>query len=102
MLVVVPTPISVAPSKIVLPQETSSPISRTIVLKNPPNNTLTIDKIETPDPSMTSQSEPMGDFGMRVVIGNIHPTAALAGQSVKIHISTGQVIQVPMELKAKP
>ena len=101
MLVVVPAPISVAPSKIVLPQETSSPISRTIVLKYPPNSPFTIDKIETPDPSMTSQSEPMGDFGVRVVIGNIQPTTALAGQPVKIHLSTGQVIQVPMELKAK-
>ena len=102
VLVLVPAPISVAPSKIVLPQETSSPISRTIILKNPPNSPLTIDKIETPDPSMTSQSEPLGDFGVRVVIGNIHPTAALAGQPVKIHLSTGQVIQVPIELKAKP
>ena len=102
VLVLVPTPISVAPSKIVLPQDAKSPISRTIVLKYPPNSTFTIDKIETPDLSMTSQSEPMGDFGVRVVIGNIHPTAALAGQSVKIHISNGQVIQVPMELKAKP
>jgi hypothetical protein len=92
----------VAPSKSVLPQDAKSPISRTIVLKNPPNSPLTIDKIETPDPSMTSQSEPMGDFGVRVVIGNIQPTAALGGQSVKIHISTGQVIQVPMELKEKP
>jgi len=98
--VLVPTPISVAPSKIVLPQETSSPISRTI-LKNPPNGPFTIDKIETPDPSMTSQSEPMGDFGIRVVIGNIQPTTALAGQSVKIHLSSGQVIQVPLGLKEK-
>ena len=102
VLVLVPAPISVAPSKIVLPQENSSPISRTIILKNPQNNTLTIDKIETPDLSMTSQSEPMGDFGVRVVIGNIQPTTALAGQSVKIHISNGQIIQVPIELKAKP
>jgi len=102
VLVLVPAPISVAPSKIVLPQETSSPISRTIVLKYPPNSPFTIDKIETPDPSMTSQSEPMGDFGIRFVIGNIQPTTALGGQSVKIHLSTGQVIHVPIELKAKP
>ena len=51
---------------------------------------------------MTYQSEPMGDFGVRIVIGNIHPTAALAGQPVKIHLSNGQVIQIPMELKEKP
>ncbi|NBR49446.1 DUF1573 domain-containing protein [bacterium] len=102
VLVVVPAPISVAPSKLVLPQETSSPISRTIVLKNPPNSPLTIDKIETPYPSMTSKFEPMGDFGVRVVIGNIQPSVALAGQSVTIHLSNGQVIQVPMELKEKP
>jgi len=102
VLVVVPAPISVAPSKLVLPQETSSPISRTIVLKNPPNSPLTIDKIETPYPSMTSKFEPMGDFGVRVVIGNIQPSVALGGQSVTIHLSNGQVIQVPMELKEKP
>ena len=51
---------------------------------------------------MTYQSEPMGYFGVRIVIGNIHPTAALDGQPVKIHLSNGQVIQIPMELKEKP
>jgi hypothetical protein len=51
---------------------------------------------------MTSKFEPMGDFGVRVVIGNIQPSVALGGQSVTIHLSNGQVIQVPMELKEKP
>jgi hypothetical protein len=102
VIVVAPRPIAVAPLKIVLDSSSTAPVSRTIILKNPSKDTLSIDKIETPNPSMSSQSEPMGNFGARVVIGNIQPTSALAGESVKILLSTGQSIQIPFEIKEKP
>ena len=102
VIVVVPSPIAVAPLKIILDGTLTTPVSRTIILKNPAKDTLSIDKIETPDPSMTSQSEPMGHFGARVVIGNIQPTAALAGEAVRILLSTGQSVQIPFEFKHKP
>jgi hypothetical protein len=102
VIVVVPTPIAVAPLKIVLDNTSTAPVSRTIILKNPAKDMLSIDKIETPDPLMTSQSEPMGNFGARVVIGNIQPSSALAGQSVRILLSTGQSVQIPFEIKDKP
>ena len=97
VIVIVPSPIAVAPLKIVLDSTSTAPVSRTIILKNPAKDTLSIDKIETPDPSMTSKFEAIGDFGARVVIGNIQPTAALAGKSVKILLSTGQSVQIPFE-----
>ena len=102
VIVVVPSPIAVAPLKIVLDSTATAPVSRTIILKNPAKDTLSIDKIETPDSSMTSQFEAMGHFGVRVMIGNIQPTSALAGQSVKILLSTGQSVQIPFEIKDKP
>ena len=102
VIVAVPSPIAVAPLKIVLDSTSTAPVSKTIILKNPSKDTLSIDKIETPDPSMTSKFEAIGDFGARVVIGNIQPTAALAGQSVKILLSTGQSVQIPFEIKDKP
>ena len=102
VIIIVPSPIAVAPSKIVWDSTSTAPVSRTIILKNPAKDTLSIDKIETPDPSMTSKFEAIGDFGARVVIGNIQPTAVLAGKSVKILLSTGQSVQIPFEIKEKP
>jgi hypothetical protein len=102
VIVIVPSPIAVAPLKIVLDSGSTDPVSRTIILKNLAKDTLSIDKIETPDQSMTSKFEAIGDFGARVVIGNIQPTAALAGKSVKILLSTGQSVQIPFEIKEKP
>jgi hypothetical protein len=99
VIVVVPSPIAVAPLKIVLDSSSTAPVSRTIILKYPSKDTLSIDKIETPDPSMTSQSEAIGNFGARVVIGNIISTSALAGQSVQILLSTGQIVQIPFEIR---
>jgi hypothetical protein len=98
VIVAVPTPIALAPTKIFLDNSAAAPVSKTIILKNPAEDTLSIDKIETPDPSMTSKFEAMGNFGARVVVGNIQPTSALAGQSVKIYFSSGQVIQIPFEI----
>jgi hypothetical protein len=102
VIVIVPSPIAVAPLKIVLDSTSTAPVSRTIILKNPAKDTLSIDKIETPDQSMTSKFEAIGDFGARVMIGNIQQTAALAGKSVKILLSTGQSVQIPFEIKEKP
>ena len=99
VIVVVPSPIAVAPLKIVLDSTSTAPVSRTIILKNPSKDTLSIDKIETPDPSMTSHSEAIGNFGARVVIGNILSTSTLAGQSVQILLSTGQIVQIPFEIR---
>jgi hypothetical protein len=102
VIVIVPTPIAVAPTRIFLDSFKKKPVSKTIILKNPAKDTLSINKIETPDPSITSKFEAMGDFGARVVIGNIQPTSALAGRSVKIYLSSGQVVQIPFEVNHKP
>ena len=97
-IIIVPAPISVAPLKIVLDAGTSEPVTRTIILKNPASEALQIDKIETPLESMTSKMEAMGNFGSRVTIGNITRTSTLSGNPIKIFLSTGQVIRIPLEL----
>jgi len=101
VLVTVPAPIAVAPTRIVLSEDSPTPISRTIILKSPAGEKLTIDKIETPDEAMTTKSEPMGDFGFRISIGNIQPNASLMGKFVKIYLASGDVVQIPFEIKAK-
>jgi len=102
VLVTVPAPIAVAPTKIVLTEDSSTPISRTIILKSPAGEKLVIDKIETPDETMTTKSDPMGDFGVRISLGNIHSNASLVGKSVKITLANGDVVQIPFDKKSKP
>ena len=102
VIIIVPAPISVAPLKIVLEAGSREPVSRTIIIKNPDNEALQVDKIEMPDFSMTSKIEAMGSSGFRVIIGNIQPTSALEGKSARILLSSGQMIQIPFELKDTP
>ena len=99
VIIIVPAPISVAPLKIVLDSSATDPISRTIILKHSANETLQIDKIETPVESMTSKIEAIGNFGSRVIIGNITCNSSLSGNPIKIILSTGQVICIPFELR---
>ena len=101
VIVVVPTPIAVAPSKIVLGPKSQAPVSRTIILKNPSNDSLTIEKIETHDPAITYTTEKMGDFGVKLKLGNIIPSPSLIGQSVRIVLATGQEVRIPFELKER-
>jgi hypothetical protein len=101
VIVIVPTPIVVAPMKIVLDPKIQAPVSRTIILKTPSKDSLTIDKIETPDPSITSRTEIMGDFGVKLTLGNIIPSPSLIGQSVRILLASGQEVRIPFELKEK-
>lgn len=101
VLVIVPTPIVVAPTKIILDPNSKAPVSRTIILKNPAKDVISIDKIETPDPSITSRTEIMGDFGVKLTLGNIIPSPSLNGQSIRIVLTTGQEILIPFELREK-
>ena len=101
VIVIVPSPIVVAPMKIVLDPKSQAPVSRTIILKNPSKDSLTIDKIETPDPAITSRTEIMGDFGVKLTLGDITPSPSLIGQSVRILLASGQEVRIPFELKEK-
>ncbi len=99
VIVIVPSPIVVAPMKIVLDSMSQAPVSRTIILKNPPKDTFRIAKIETPDPSITTKTETLGDFGLKLTIGNIAPSPKLTVQSVRILLASGQEIRIPIVLK---
>jgi len=101
VIVIVPTPIVVAPMKIVLDPRSQAPVSRTIILKNPLNDSLAIEKIETPNPSITSTTEMMGDFGVRLTLGNIIPYPSLIGKTVRILLASGQEVRIPFEFKEK-
>jgi hypothetical protein len=99
VVVIVRNPIAVAPMKIVVNPKSQTPLSRTIILKNASKDTLTIDKIETPDPSITTKTETIGDFGVKLTLGNIIPANVLVGQSVRILLASGQEVRIPFELK---
>jgi hypothetical protein len=101
VIVIVHTPIVVAPMKIVLDPKSQAPVSRTIILKNPSKDSLAIDKIETPDSAITTKIDKMGDFGVRLTIGNLVPSSELIGKSVRIFLASGQEVQIPLELREK-
>jgi hypothetical protein len=101
VIVIVPSQIVVAPMKIVLDSKSQAPVSRTIILKNPSKDSLTIDKIETHDPAITSRTEIMGDFGVKLTLGNLKPSPSLIGQSVRILLASGQEVRIPFELREK-
>jgi hypothetical protein len=101
-LVVVPAAITVAPAKIVLEENPVGNVSRTIILKSPKNERLEIARIETPDPKVTTQIQPLGDFGVRVVLGNISPNRDLDSKVIVIHLASGQVVEIPIHIKTRP
>jgi hypothetical protein len=101
VIVIVPSPIVVAPMKIVLDFMSQAPVSRTIILKNPLKDTFRIAEIETPDPSITTKTETLGDFGLKLTFGNIVPSPKLTGQAVRILLASGQEIRIPIVLKKK-
>jgi hypothetical protein len=100
-LVVVPAPITVAPAKIVLEESLEGAISRTIILKSPKNEKLEISRIETPDPKITTQIQPLGDFGVRVVLGNLSHSRDLDSKLIVIHITSGQMVEIPIHIKTR-
>jgi hypothetical protein len=101
-LVLIPAPITVAPAKIVLEENPESTVSRTIILKSPKNARLEISRIETPDPKVTTQIQPLGDFGVRIVLGNISPSRDLDTKVIVIHLVSGQVVEIPVHIKSHP
>jgi hypothetical protein len=101
-LVLIPAPITIAPAKIVLEENPESTVSRTIILKSPKNEKLEISHIETPDPKVTTQIQPLGDFGVRVVLGNISPSRDLDSKVIVIHLASGQVVEIPIHIKTRP
>ena len=101
VIVIVPSPIAVAPLKIVLDSTSIAPVSRTIILKNHTQDGLSIEKIEPPDASMTTKIETMGKFEARVTLANINPTPALVGKSIRIYLTSGQEIQIPLEFRSR-
>jgi hypothetical protein len=101
-LVVVPAAISVAPAKIVLKENSEGTVSRTIILKSPKNERLEISRIETPDPKVTTQIQPLGDFGARIVLGNISPSRDLDSKVIVIQLVSGQVVEIPVHIKSHP
>jgi hypothetical protein len=101
-LIMVPAPISVAPSKIVLEENPYSSVSRTIILKAPQKEKIEIASIETPDPEITTQVQALGDFGVRVTLNNITPKRELDSKPVFLRLVSGQVVELPFHIKTLP
>ena len=101
-IVLIPSPISVAPAKIVLEENPQASVSRTIILKAPKNEKIEIARIDTPDSKMTTQVQPLGDFGIRVTLGNIAPTRELDSKFIGIHLVSGQIIEIPIQIQTLP
>ena len=51
--------------------------------------------------SITVSVDLTGDYGARIVLRNIQPKLVKIGNSIKIHLGTGEVIQIPFEINDK-
>ncbi len=100
-LVVVPAPITVAPTKIVLEENLEATVSRTIIMKSPRNEKLEITRIETPDPKITTQIQALGDFGLRVNLGKLAQSRDLDSKVIVIHLASGQMLEIPIHIKTR-
>ena len=101
VIVVEPKPIIAIPQKITINANRSDSVSRAIMLKSTAGEKLSINKVETPNPSITFSVDLTGDYGARIVLRNIQPKLVKIGNSIKIHLGTGEVIQIPFEIKDK-
>jgi hypothetical protein len=101
-LVVVPSPISVAPAKIVLEENPITKASRTIIIKAPQNEKIEIARIETPAPEITTQVQPLGEFGVRIIFGNLSQSRDLDSKVIIIHLATGREVEIPLQIKSLP
>jgi hypothetical protein len=101
VIVVAPKPIIAIPQKITINANRSDSVSRAIMLKSTTGEKLSISKVETPNPSITVSVDLTGDYGARILLRNIQPKLVKIGNSIKIHLGTGEVIQIPFEIKDK-
>jgi hypothetical protein len=99
-VVIVPSPITVAPAKIVLVQNLEMPVSRTLILKTNRNEIFEVIKIELPNSCITSKVQRLGHFGVRIFLENISATQELDGKTMKILFNSGQVIEIPFHVKS--
>jgi hypothetical protein len=100
-LVIVSSPVTVAPTKIALDQNPDKPVSRTLILKSNRNEIFEVIKIELPNSYITSKVQRLGHFGVRIFLANILATQELDGKAIKILINSGQVIEIPFQVKSK-
>jgi len=98
VIVVAPKPIIAIPQKITINANRSDSVSRAIMLKSTAGEKLSINKVETPNPSITVSVDLTGDYGARIVLRNIQSKSVKIGQYIYIHLGSGQIIQIPLEL----
>lgn len=102
VIVVEPKPIIAIPQKITINANRPDSVSRAIILKNTEGEKLSINKVETPNPSITVSVDLTGDYGARIVLRNIQPKLVEVGQFIEIQLGSGQIIQIPFELIRTP
>jgi hypothetical protein len=74
-------------------------VTRTIILKAPQNEKIEIASIETPDPAITTQVQALGDFGVRVTLGNIIPKGDLDSKFVVVRLASAQVVEITFKIR---
>jgi hypothetical protein len=102
VIVVEPKPIIAIPQKITINANRSDSVSRAIILKSTAGEKLSINKVETPNSSITVSVDLTGDYGARIVLRNIQPKLVEVGQFIEIQLGSGQIIQIPFELIRTP
>jgi hypothetical protein len=102
VIVVAPKPIIAIPKKITVNANGLDSVSKAIILKSTAGEKLRINKVETPNPSITVNIELTGDYSARIVLQNIHSQSVQVGQCIRIQLGSGQIIQIPFELINPP
>ncbi len=99
-LVIIPAEVIAVPSVLKLDAKTTSPVSRTILVRGPSGSPLSIESVEVPASSITSRIQKISTHTSRIVLENIDPSPDLVGKIVRIQ--TGGVeprmLEVSFEL----
>ncbi len=99
-LAIIPAEVIAVPSVLKLDAKTTSPVSRTILVRGPSGSPLSIESVEVPASSITSRIQKISTHTSRIVLENIDPSPDLVGKIVRIQ--TGGVeprmLEVSFEL----
>lgn len=93
--------LSFAPQEIVIPAQSTTPLTRYAVIRPGTATAFTIGEIEVPDPKIQTQLYPMGTHGYRIQLSNIKPSSMLSEKPLRIHTDLAEmpVVEIPFRVR---
>lgn len=89
----------VAPRELEFPAVSTEPVTRYVIIRADAANPFQIERVETPDPSISVVIEPFGAGGYKVQLNNVVASPALDGAIVKIHTTLAGTPEIDVPLR---